>query len=91
MNDDDESVLELSWRIINEDLGTRRIAAKMVPRILTAEQKQARVETCQELKQQLDIDPDMFSKVITGDETWCYAYEPETKQQSSQWKHPGSV
>ncbi|KAJ8948683.1 hypothetical protein NQ318_004471 [Aromia moschata] len=37
---------------------------------------------------QLEIDPDFLPKVITGDESWCYSYDPETKQQSSQWKRP---
>jgi len=27
---------------------------------------------------------------VTGDETWCYDYDPETKQASSQWKTPNS-
>jgi hypothetical protein len=27
----------------------------------------------------------LFNKIITGDETWCFAYDPETKQQSSEW------
>ena len=27
-----------------------------------------------------------MSKVITGNEGWVYGYDPETKQQSSQWK-----
>jgi hypothetical protein len=26
-----------------------------------------------------------FNKIITGDETWCFAYDPETKRQSSEW------
>jgi len=25
-------------------------------------------------------------QIITGDETWVYVYDPETKRQSSQWK-----
>ena len=29
-------------------------------------------------------------KVITGDESWVYGYDPETKAQSSQWKSPES-
>ena len=29
-------------------------------------------------------------RIITGDESWIYGYDPETKQQSSQWKNPGS-
>jgi len=27
-----------------------------------------------------------FNKIITGDETWCFAYDPETKRQSSEWE-----
>ena len=26
-----------------------------------------------------------FNKIITGDETWCFACDPETKRQSSEW------
>jgi hypothetical protein len=29
--------------------------------------------------------------IITGDETWAYGYDPETKQQLSQWKSPNSL
>ena len=28
--------------------------------------------------------------VITGDETWVYQYDPETKRQSAQWKTANS-
>jgi hypothetical protein len=27
--------------------------------------------------------------VITGDESWIYEYDPETKRQSEEWKHGG--
>ena len=33
-------------------------------------------------------DENVLKKVITGDESWVYGYDPETKQQSSQWKRP---
>ena len=33
-------------------------------------------------------DKNDLKKVITGDESWVYGYDPETKQQSSQWKRP---
>jgi len=29
-----------------------------------------------------DADKKNFNKIITGDETWCFAYDPETKRQS---------
>ena len=45
---------------------------------------------CQELKEQSEIDPDFYAKVITADESWCYGYDPETKQQASQWKTASS-
>jgi len=34
-----------------EELGMHRVAAKFVPRILTADQKQQRVSVCIELRQ----------------------------------------
>jgi hypothetical protein len=37
-----------------------------------------------ELKEQVRNDPDFLSKVVTGDESWIYGYDPETKQQLSQ-------
>ncbi|GFW64306.1 mariner Mos1 transposase [Trichonephila clavipes] len=34
----------------------------------------------------INSDEKFLKKIITGDETWVYGYDPETKQQSSQWK-----
>jgi len=67
-----------------------RVAAKFVPRLLTPEQKELRVAVCQELHQRALDDPSFMLRVITGDKSWVYRYDPETKQQSSQWKSPGS-
>ena len=33
---------------------------------------------------------DILGRVITGDETWVYQYDPETKWQSAQWKTANS-
>jgi histone-lysine N-methyltransferase SETMAR len=68
----------------------RRISARFVPRLLSEDQKALRVSLCRELKQQARDDPNFISNIITGDETWVYDYDPETKQQSSQWKSPNS-
>ena len=32
-----------------------------------------------------------FGRILTGDETWVYQYDPETKQQSKQWVSRGSA
>jgi hypothetical protein len=72
-------------RILADNLNLRRISAKFVPRLLSDDQKAHRVSVCRELKQARD-DPNFISNIITGDETWVYGYDPETKRQSSQWK-----
>jgi len=77
-------------RILTEQLNMHRIAAMFVPRVLTQDQKDSRVAICQELKETMKNDPTLLLNVITGDESIVYAYDPETKLQSSQWKIPGS-
>ena len=67
-----------------------RVTAKFVPRILTADQKQQCITVCTELCQLASDDESFLSRVITGDESWVYGYNPETKRQSSQWKIPTS-
>ena len=48
------------------------------------------MNVCYDLREQVGNNPQILSKVVTGDETWCYGYDPETKQSSSQWQTPNS-
>jgi len=88
------TIVNVSYRtvqtILTCDLNMDRVAANFVPRFLTPEQKEHRVAICQKLRQRAVDDPSFMSRVITGDESWVYGYDPETKQQSLQWKSPGS-
>jgi hypothetical protein len=59
-------------------------------RILTADQKQQCLNICEELDQITCDDATFLSRVITGDYSWIYGYDPETKHQSSQWKSSNS-
>jgi len=52
---------------------------------LSVEQKANRLEICQGLVGRLEIEPDFLYKVITGDESWVFDYDLETKRQSSEW------
>jgi hypothetical protein len=76
--------------ILADNLNMRHISARFVPRLLSDDQKALRVSVCRELKQQASGDPNFISNIITGDETWMYGYDPETKQQSLQWKSQNS-
>jgi len=51
------------------------------------EQKQLRLEIAEEMLDCIESDSNFLNTVITGDELWVYRYDPETKVQSSQWKH----
>ena len=46
----------------------------------------ARVDWCKEMLKKYDsgASKDVY-KIDTGNESWIYAYEPETKQQSTVW------
>jgi len=70
--------------ILEEDLGKRELCACFVPHFLTSEQREDWVTSCQDIIAMADAD-NFFNKIITGDESWCFAYDPETKRQSSEW------
>jgi len=77
-------------RILTEELGMRKICAKMVARNLIEQQRDARVSVCAELLEQVEADPELMEWVITGDKSWFFQYDPETKRQSLEWRSKGS-
>ena len=77
------------YEIISGILGMRRVSVKFVPKLLNFDQKNRRMSIAQELLNDVNDDPDLLKRVITGDESWVYSYDIETKVQSSQWKSPG--
>ena len=54
------------------------------PHSLTPDQREDRVTSCQDVIAMADGDKKIFNKISTGDETWCFGYDPETKRQSSE-------
>ncbi|UYV75390.1 hypothetical protein LAZ67_13000104 [Cordylochernes scorpioides] len=45
-----------------------------------------RMSIANEMLDSVRDDPNLLQRVITGDESWVYGYDVETKAQSSQWK-----
>ena len=76
--------------IIREELKMWKICAKFVPRVLREEQKERRCHDSREMVKLINSDPAVLDALVTCDESWIYCYDPETKRQSSQWKHAGS-
>ena len=53
--------------------------------LLNEDQKERRMQVCQDIIERLQTEPGLLHRVITGDETWIFDYDPETKRQSCQW------
>ena len=62
----------------------RKICAKLVSKDLSVVQKANRVKICQDLLERLEMEHNFLDKVITGDESWVFEYDPETKRQSAE-------
>ncbi|UYV72490.1 hypothetical protein LAZ67_9003364 [Cordylochernes scorpioides] len=71
--------------IVTEDLQMRKVCAKLVPKVLTQDQKELRVLRCQELLDLIQNELDLLNSVVTGDESWMFEYDPESKRQSCAW------
>jgi len=75
----------LVLRILKQDLGKRKLCARFVPHCLTPEQREDRVTSCQDIIKMADAGKFFFNKIATGDEAWCFAFDPKTKWQNSEW------
>jgi len=86
VNLDRESVRQ----ILRGELNIRKVCAKMVPKLLSDEQKECHKELCLDLLQRIENEPDLLNSIITCDETWIFTYDPETKRQSMKRKSTSS-
>lgn len=78
-------------KILSEILGYRKVCARWVPRMLTENHKQQRVDCSRHfLRQYGDKKEELLDSIVTGDETWAFHFTPETKQQSREWRHSTS-
>ena len=64
------------YDIFTDVLGMKRVAVKIVPKLLNA----------QEMLTTFNDDLDLLKKVITGNESWVYGDVIETKAKSCHWK-----
>lgn len=83
---DKESVRQ----ILHNNFNMQKVCAKMVPKILTFEQLEARKNVCTDTLNAIENDPNLLERIITCDESWFFMYDPETKRQSMHWKSPSS-
>ena len=76
--------------IIREELRMQKICTKFIPRVLREDQKERHCHDSREMVELINSDLAVLDALVTGNESWIYCYDPETKRQGSQWKHAGS-
>ncbi|UYV79223.1 hypothetical protein LAZ67_17001623, partial [Cordylochernes scorpioides] len=75
--------------IMSDILTFRKVCARWVPRLLLENHKQQRMEAARAFLEMHQRDGDqLFSRIVTGDESWVHHSTPETKRQSMVWKKP---
>lgn len=78
--------------ILRDHLNVRKVTARWVPKFLTPDMKRTRVEmSTQLLGMVADRDLRFYDRIITGDESWFYLYEPQSKSATKEWRHPGEA
>ena len=66
--------------ILHDDLCLSKLSVQWVPKVLCPNQLNLRSELSMVILLKIEADEDrFFDRFITGDETWVYQYDPETK------------
>jgi hypothetical protein len=77
--------------ITHEDLDMQKLSMKWVPKCLNTDQKCQLCQSSEQILEFFQCDPnDFLLRLVTMAETWVYHYDPETKQQSMEWRHSSS-
>ncbi|KAG5325413.1 SETMR methyltransferase, partial [Acromyrmex heyeri] len=72
--------------ILHNHLSVWKLCSRWMPHNLTEVQKQVRVKWKKEMLKKFNRGrSNLIYNIVTGDETWIYSYEPESKQQSTVW------
>ena len=66
--------------IIREELKMWKICTKLVPRVISEDQKESRSHDSREMVELINSDPAVLDALVTCDKSWIYCYDPETKR-----------
>jgi len=76
--------------ILHEELDMRKLCARWVLRLLTADKKRTHMKISEQCLEHFNKNrTDFVHRFITMDETWIHHYTPESKQQSKQRREAG--
>ena len=65
------------YEIINNHMSMKKVCTPWVPKLLAPIQRANRVDGCQELLQESEVNSaKFFDSIVTGDESWIHHYAP---------------
>ncbi|KAI6648037.1 hypothetical protein LOD99_8239 [Oopsacas minuta] len=72
--------------ILHKELCVRKLCARWIAHSLNLQRNISRIDFCKiMLKRFANGSSRAVSEILTGDETWIYHYDPETKRMSKEW------
>lgn len=74
--------------ILKDVLSLKRVKSRLVPKFLNFFERERRVSICESMISEYQH---VMKRIITGDETWIYAYDPETDDQSAEYRFKGEA
>jgi histone-lysine N-methyltransferase SETMAR len=81
---------ECAGYILHEEVDMKKLCARWLKHLLTADQKCTRMKISEQCLQHFNKNKTDFGRqFIIMDETWTHHYTPESKQQSKQWTEAG--
>lgn len=76
-------------RILHKHLKMKKICARWVPKLLSAVQRQQRVDCARSFLALCEANPKkVLESIVTGDETVVLYYDPLSKSESKEWRRP---
>ena len=66
--------------IMNNHMGMKKVCTRWILKLLTPIQRANRVDCCQDLLQQSEVNPvKFFDSIVTGDESLIHHYDPPSQ------------
>ena len=79
--------LAVIYEIMNNHMAMKKVCRRWVPKFFTPIQPANRVDCCQELLQESEVNPaKFFDCIVTGDESWIHHYDPLSQLEAKIWK-----
>ena len=82
--------LAITREIMNNHMDMKKVCTRWVSKLLTTIEPANRVDCCQELLQQSEVNPvKLFDCIVTSDVSWIHHYDPLSQLEAKVWKRLG--